>query len=235
MSLKKLEVFSQDSEKAKQTIIYSERQLAFLKALKDTNSTLSEMYCGCIIALKDSSNPDRFAQCAHSIRELMEKLPEVFDAPINTQGGNLKDKVHKLLEAYNLAEKNTTCYSVNEGWSGVLDGYIVQFFLAIKDFFKWFDESRPSRRSDLKALLKKMEKSAEDLPEGIVYNNIKKWENLRDFFQAVAHHRKFPEEREFLQNLDCLEQFLLDRLTPRTFDDFAEIDALIAEGEKNAK
>jgi hypothetical protein len=34
--------------------------------------------------------------------------------------------------------------------------------------------------------------------------------------------------------LDALERFLLDRLQPRTFDDFSEIDALLDEGGVNA-
>ncbi len=64
---------------------------------------LGDMYRGAIQALK-SSNPDRFAQAAHSLRELVQKLvwlicgePQVVDA------GKLKEKrrgMRKVLSEY---------------------------------------------------------------------------------------------------------------------------------------
>ena len=63
---------------------------------------------------------------------------------------------------------------------------------------------------------------------------MEKWERIRDFFVAVCHHNKQAEEGEFGQYLDELERFLLDRVRPRTFDDFSAIDRLIEEGESDA-
>ena len=52
---------------------------------------------------------------------------------------------------------------------------------------------------------------------------------MREYFLSITHHRRATEERELRQCVDALERFLLERLVPRTFDDFAEIDALLAE------
>jgi hypothetical protein len=49
----------------------------------------------------------------------------------------------------------------------------------------------------------------------------------------VAHHGDCSNE-EFEASADAVERLLLDYLRPRTFDEFATMDAIIEEGEKDA-
>ena len=48
-----------------------------LKSNETEECPLSEWYLGALYALDNPYNPDRVAQAAHSLRELLEKLPQV--------------------------------------------------------------------------------------------------------------------------------------------------------------
>ena len=56
-------------------------QRALQNALARRSAVLETMYIGGLTVLRDEANPDRFALCAHSLRELIEKLPEHFSVP----------------------------------------------------------------------------------------------------------------------------------------------------------
>lgn len=214
--------------------VLSGAQRALLRALDDRDVALSAMYRGGIAVLEDSSNPDRFAQCAHSIRELMEKLPELLDVPTKAQKESLKAKVREVEDAYNGALKKTECFSVTVGWDGTIDGHLRKLLSRIGSFFEWFASHHPRRRDELHGVLVRLDGSGRQLPKPLASLNVDAWDKKRDYFQSVAHHRRVANEQEFRQWLDALERFLLDRLQPRTFDDFAEIDALIGEEAENA-
>ena len=58
----------------------SQRQLEVIQALQSRETEkyrLSQWYLGALYALDNYYNPDRISQAAHSLRELMEKLPRV--------------------------------------------------------------------------------------------------------------------------------------------------------------
>jgi len=52
--------------------------IELLSAAKSPKYALADWYLGAIYAAKNIYNPDRFAQAAQSLRELLEKLPRVF-------------------------------------------------------------------------------------------------------------------------------------------------------------
>ena len=101
-------------------------------------------------------------------------------------------------------------------------------------FFKWFESHYPRRRDEWHSALVRLDGSGRALPNRLASLNVDAWKNKRDYFQSVAHHGRDANEQELREWLDALERFLLDRLEPRTFDDLAEIDALLEEGGDNA-
>jgi hypothetical protein len=58
---------------------------------------------------------------------------------------------------------------------------------------------------------------------------------MRRFFQNVSHHQYSAKPEEFENQLQALELFLLRKFSPPTFPNFDEIDAIIEEGEGEAK
>jgi hypothetical protein len=214
----------------------SAQQRALMRALDERDSSLKVMYQGAITVLLVTSNPDRFAQCSHSIRELMEKIPELLDVPIVAMKESLKNKVNEIEAVYKGTRKKTTCFSAPQGgWDGNIDAPLRQFLSRLGDFFEWFASHHPRRRDELQSILVELDGSSRGLPKPLALLNVKFWEEHRDYFQSVAHHRRDAVEEEFLQWLGSLELFLLDKLKPRTFDDFDEIDTILEEVGENAK
>jgi hypothetical protein len=211
------------------------QQRALLQALEERNPVLGTIYLGGLIVLEDTANPDRFALCAHGMRELMEKLPDFLDVSTKAQKESLKAKVREMVEdAFVDMQKKTACYSATNGWDGAVDGHLRKFLLQIGNFLDWFASHRPRRRAELHGALVRLDGSGRDLPAPLASLNVDDWDKKRDYFQSVAHHRRSANESEFRQWMDALECFLLERLVPRTFDDFAEIDALLEEESGDA-
>ena len=50
--------------------------LAILREKQSPEYRLRDWYYGAIYALADTANPDRISQAAHSLREMVEKLPK---------------------------------------------------------------------------------------------------------------------------------------------------------------
>jgi len=214
--------------------VLSGQQRALLQALEQKNSALAVMYHGGLHVLADASNPDRFSLCAHALRELMEKLPEYLDVSTKAQQESLKAKVREVEDSYRGMQQKTACFNTSANWDGNIDGPLRKFLLCLVRFFDWFATHHPRRREEVHGALIRLDGSGRELPAPLASLNVDAWDQKRGYFQSVAHHRKRGDEEEFSRWLDALVRFLLDRLVPRTFDDFSEIDALLGEDDTHA-
>jgi len=147
----------------------SGQQGTLIRALEQLDINLSRMYHGGLTVLEVDSNPDRFAQCAHSIRELMEKLPEKLDVPTPAQKENLKGKMREIEDSYQEMQKKTHCLSVSSGWEGNIDKSLRKFLLKLDSFFKWFASHHPRRRNELYSVLVRLDGSGRTLPKSLLY------------------------------------------------------------------
>jgi hypothetical protein len=206
----------------------SGQQRALLKALEGHDQGLVVMYRGGLMVLADANNPDRLSLCAHAIREVMEKLPEYLSVSVKAHQENLKDKVQGLSDAWS-AIPTDPAVPRPPGCDGKIDRRLTIFLGKAAEFFQWFFEHHPRRRKEVHGVLERLDGSGRSLPASLAELNVDTWEEMKRFFIAVLHHRKVPTDDEFSRWLDALERFLLDRLLPRTFEDFAEIDALLKE------
>jgi hypothetical protein len=59
------------------------------------------------------------------------------------------------------------------------------------------------------------------------------WDSVREFFLAVCHHGKETDLEEFNDYLDRLENLILPRLRPSTFETQDILDQIIERGEAN--
>jgi len=208
------------------------QQIACYKALQEKSSYIAGMYIGTLRVMRQEDNPDKLPQAAHSIRELMEKLPGVLDVPMQATKETLKSKVRELEDEWKKVITNKGCNDNGE-WTGEIGGALQKFLKKTEKFFEWIVEHHPRRRNEYTEALRAMDNSNISLPEPLEVLSVKRWEEMLDFFQKVAHHRSFPSSEEFTQRLNALEEFILERLVPRTFDNFKIIDEIIAEGERD--
>lgn len=209
-------------------------QQTLFEALDARSSELSKLYFGALMTLGRKDNPDRLAQAAHGLRELMEKLPNYLDLPVEKKGPTLKEKVRILAQRRDKALKNSSSHD-GSAWRGEIDGRLQKFLKDADEFFAWFEAEHPTRRQRTIKMLRGLDPSALSLPDPLEQPNINQWNECHDHFQGVSHHTINGIEQDVLSQLSALESFLLDQLAPRTSEDFAAIDELIREGEAGGK
>ena len=208
------------------------RQSALFEVLAAKNEILSQMYLGALDAM-GRGDPESLVHSGHSMRELLEKLPVFFDeVPQERAGPSLKDAARTLLDHLNRAKRNSNCWS-DDQWSGEIDAPLKS--LLSKGLTKFADvvaAMKPPRRSERKELLRRVDGGPLPMPEVVEDLRVKEWETHAGFFQGVSHHTRTVQADEFRSMMWQCEQFLLDRLVPRTFDDRADIAAIVREVER---
>jgi hypothetical protein len=222
------------SERRPVPLRLSGQQSAMYAALREKDSGLSTMYLGALMVLSDTSNPDCLALAAHGIRELIEKLPQFLAVNIKAQKESLTVKVRELEDSWLSSCDESQRYD-GKVWSGSIDAVLARFLGHVARFFEWFAAHHPRRKSEIAQTLARLDRSGRPLPELLARLNVDYWDDMRDFFVSVAHHRENVDTLVFAQWLDALERFLLDRFYPRTFEDIDLIDSIIREGESDAQ
>lgn len=215
---------------SKQAAVLSGQQHALHEALNEKDSRLGAMYLGCVVVLGQEANPERLHQGAHSIRELIEKIPSIVQVPTPAHKERMGDKVHVLDVEWSRVEQSASATGAGDS----IDHALAKFLVVLQEFFAWLRGHRPRRRAEARDTLRTLDASGRTLPEQLEELNVEAWVRIRDFFIDTAHHRRPCTIEEFRHYLDAFERFLLDSLRPRTFADFEIIDALIQEGEANA-
>lgn len=204
----------------------SGQQRALYEALAEKHESLGVMYMGAVAVRPQDSNPDRFAQAAHSVRELMEKLPRYLDVPVLERELSMKEKLRQLEDIWDRAQGDATGVSIT--------ATLKKFLASVKEFFDWFREQHPRRRERTARVMRSLDPGTSKLPSKIEDLRLKEWDACHGFFQGVSHHTTECTEDDLDAWIDSLERFLLDRLRPRTFEDHDELDEIIAEGESRA-
>jgi hypothetical protein len=210
-------------------------QWTIFAALNGKHERLGRMYAGALHLLQ-SDNPDRLSCAAHDLRELIEKLPYHIDVPAAATGDALiRPKGSKTLTVQ-VRELLNQWKKVAKQIDGAVEisPRLRTFHDRLCEFFDRFEKNVPTRREQAIAAFRKLDPSPRRLPALIESHRVAMWIAYRDFFLAVAHHEKECSHDEFLEWLSSFEGFLVDCLSPRTFDDFAVIDALVEEGERHA-
>ena len=210
--------------------ILSARQKALFVALEKKHADLAKFYLGALITFNQDTNPDHLAQAAHSLRELMEKIPKYLEVP--KKDISLKEKARQLETSWTDCAAKSNCF--NEGkWSGDVDGHLARFLCVLQEFFDWFIDVEPTIKKRVGKTLRVLDPSVGFLPSKIETLRINEWNECNYYFQGISHHTKSTEKTEFISWLSVLEKFLLDRLEPETFKDFDLMDSIIREGESN--
>ena len=176
------------------------------------------------------NNPDRLAQAAHGLRELMEKLAKYVDVPVVNKPPSLKERVRVLAERRDVAIRNSSNRDGSK-WCGEIDRHLQKFLSESDEFFDQFGTDYVTRRVQAAEILRGLDPAAVALPEQLEELNIANWHQCNGYFQGVSHHTRAAAADEFGRHLSELETLLLDRLAPQTSEDFAIIDDLIREGE----
>lgn len=205
------------------------RQSALFRALGEVGGDgageqLAVCYLGALAALADLGNPDRFAQAAHSLREMMDLMPDAVDVRVEALREKLTNKGAKLERAWEAAQRSAC---LQDGvWQGTIDRRLDNFLVEASVFYTWKAEHQPRRRAEFGMTLMELDVSGKPAPPPLHELNIKAWIEMHDYFVGVAHHSNL-DVSEFEGWVNALEQTILNLLVPRTYADFDSIDAIL--------
>jgi hypothetical protein len=135
---------------------------------------LAAMYLGAIHAFGQAENPDRLAQSAHGLRELVEKLPGYLDLPVPAEGPRLSDKVQALASLW----EEVTSYSTwnrDHDWTRPIDDVLRSFLRKAKEFFVWRETERPSARERTAKVLRGLNPTGKALPPPFEGLRVSEW------------------------------------------------------------
>jgi hypothetical protein len=224
-----LKTSGEGEEMGAEVLTLSGQQQALYAALIEKEHRLASMYHGALAVFGQHNNPDRLALAAHGLRELMEKLPRYLNLPTETQP-KLTEKLRSLNQSWDRTVAKSKCHE-NGKWNGEIDKVLQEVLAEIEGFFGWVNEQVPKRKESTARILRTLDALGRALPAPIEALHIEQWDLIHRFFISVGHHQRAASDEEFTTWLAALETFLLDQLTPRTFEDHAKIDAIIKEGE----
>jgi hypothetical protein len=186
-----------------------------LRGFSTEHEQFHQWYYGAINIL-DSKSAERFAQAAHSIRELCDRLPRViagipaFKSPISTA----KQFGPELLK---IKQK-----SYAGGWIGqIINPPLDEMLLRFETLF-----TEPPRAKRFGRALIAADPQADSVSGDWRKERDKALERLVSFFQIVAHHNRSVTEIEFEEKLELFESLLLNYFTPCTAAQQKELLAL---------
>lgn len=206
------------------------QQLALHSALAKKNSDLANMYLGALMVFSHPNNPEKHVQAAHSIREIIEKLPLYLDISEKKKGPSLKEKCIDLANSWKNKALKSSIHNDGE-FEGEIDSRLNSFFKDIATFIEWFKNDNPNRKEEKKKLLRELDGYGMPMPNAIEKSKVDQLDTYQRYFTVVSHHNKEVDADEFQSYLHYFEIYLLDIFVPRTFEIHEEIDALIAMGE----
>src|SRR6266508_1366402 len=120
----------------------SGQQLTLLEAFREIDERLGEMYLGALAVLEQPFNGERFAQAAHVLRELINRLPASLGLSTSALDERLGDRLQKPEQAWNNAVERSGCFD-GKNWSGSIDPPLSRALVAIGELFAWKKEHRP--------------------------------------------------------------------------------------------
>ena len=197
-------------------------QRAVLKALQGKETErypLSNWYLGALYALDNPHNPDHFSQAAHSLRELIEKLPRVvgeMDMP-----GSFRD-IRSNIDARFTKDKER----YGKAWTGKkIDCELAKTLGEIDRYL--MANQQPTRRERVQSALAKLDPMAEHLDSDIRRRKRDALHTLWQKLEDYAHHQNEPTVEDFNECLTILERTVLELLAPITAQDQQEIRSIL--------
>lgn len=208
---------------------FDPRTQKLLDYLDKKSERLSAMLKGAWIGLaQDEANPDKHAQVAHSVRELMEKAQkDLTTLPMQLNSGELIGQIRGLSASWKVAAIPVT----DTAWSGTITTKQKKMLVSINTLLMDFDAKYPPNSERRSALIQALDGSAAQIPQQIMTERDNAWKELSEYFIAVAHHNTTTSTDALQDNLIKVEQLLLDILTPEVIPVLEDIDALIESVE----
>ena len=204
-------------------------QKALVACLARRSEKLARIYDGGLRVFYDDENPSRFPLAAHSMRELIEKIPLLTEGEQLPTGDGMKNRIEPVRQAF-LAVRVQGFGETSP--LDAVDGAVRAVLGELGRFFEWLEDYRPQAEKRTAETLTRLSGPGQALPVDISENEVAGWMEADTYFKMVAHNRQDGVNRdEFVHHMTLIEGILLHRLQPTAVEDLDALDALVREGE----
>jgi len=187
----------------------------------------AKWYFAAVHTLAQKKNPDRFAQAAHSVREILEKLPAaVLDLPV--KAADLGNKVRQLEPTWKAIREVPSDFNSKHA---TLSPKVRAYLVASEEFFTWVESDRDDMGARAARFRRKLDPTGRELPDPLRHREQRRWIQLRHYFNRRSKHAQGLDTEEFEKRLRDFGELLLEIVSPSTCDEATTIDEIIAEGE----
>ena len=204
-----------------------QRVLEVLKDIEIEKYPVSKWYLGALYTLDNPHNPDRISQAAQSLRELLEKLPQVINgldtqrkAP--SQPESVFPRMRSNIEEHILRYKE--CHPGE--WEGQKIDNNLAAALGITESYIALNK-QPTRRERMQMSVAAIDPMANQFDSQIRESKrvrlFRLWRNLQDF----SHHSRKQDYESFNKCLQDLERTVFDLLAPITAQDQKSIQTIL--------
>jgi hypothetical protein len=203
-------------------------------ALHERSVELANAYMGAIAVLKQTNNPDRVAQAANSLRNLMAAAPQFMDlsAPLKNRA-SLGDMAGAYSKKWRACQKKSKNHSDGK-WEGKIDPPLQKFLKHTEKFVAFYDDTHVTIIEKATIVVRHLDPLKDRLPHPLQKLRAKEWQEMYDFFTATLHRGVFPSDKELEGWAEALGRFLLAGWRPQTAADQETLRKIIEEGERDA-
>ena len=220
-----------DNQNIPEPLRLTPQQQRVLEALLDRETEeypLGRWYLGALHVLNNEQNPDRIAQTAHSLRELIEKLPRVVEgSDVQAPSPNFKQKREKM---YRRILKDKKLYP--DGWKDkTINPHLDK---TLKDFEEYLESNQqPTRRERMQMAVTTIDPLANRFDNEIRERKRDELYGLWKQLEGFAHHKRKQNIHEFEKCLDKLENTVTDLIAPITAQNQKEIQTILGNANRS--
>lgn len=102
-------------------------------------------------------HPDRFAQTAHGLHEVMNRVNVLAGVP-SPPAGSLGQRFQLLANSWRRGQERSRCYDEN-AWSGEIDHHARDAFRVVEETIEWKEAFLPTRRESFIRATRKLDAS----------------------------------------------------------------------------
>ena len=201
-----------------------------LRRVETEKYRLGDWYLGALYALRNPHNPDHLSQAAHSLRELVEKLPRVVtQADIVIYEPGLQSMRVGIFKRLKRAKKR-----YGEVWKGKeIDA---QLDKALRKTYRYMElNQKPTRKDQIQIAIREIDPLSDQMGFDIQERKRDEIHALLSQLEYFAHHGSstHTNKQEFSKHVAILEQMVYDLLAPVTAQDQQEIQSILDRTERS--
>ena len=183
---------------------------------------LGNWYLGALYTAKNSFNPDRFSQAAHSLRELLEKLPRAFNETENqVQRPDFKGMRDVL---YSRLCSDKSRYQ-NEWVKKKIDEELNTTIRVVDTYLE--ASQKPERGEQISLMFAEIDPMYDTLDTNIQLEKSKRFQGLWENLQRLTHHGGEATEEFLNKQINHVEHLIIDLLAPITAQNQGVIEAIL--------